>query len=1785
MNRIYRTVWNAARGQWQVAPENVKRHSKSSARRSHTVGAVASLAVGSILLLPLSALASSLPSGGEIRAGNGDIKQSGNEMRINQDSDRMAIDWDDFSVDEGSRVAFNQPGGDAAALNRVTGDQLSQIRGAIEANGQVFLVNPNGIVFGDTAQVDVGGLVASTLDISPDDFMAGDFTFEGDSSSAIINQGNIRAGDEGYVALIAAEIINEGNIKAPRGDVMMGAGSRVTLDMGGPIKIEVEEALLDTYIEQGGAIQADGGRVYLTAKAAGDLAASVINHTGTTQARTLAENEQGEIWLMGDMDNGETQVAGTLDASAPSSLNSSGGDGGFVETSAAKVSIMDEATVTTRADEGQTGEWLIDPYDFTIADSGGDLTGAALSSALGNNDVTIETTDSDVSCTNATCGSGNDSGNGDIFVDDTVTWDINTLTLSAYRNIEINREMTAASGGGLALAYGQGATDGIIDGTEATYAVNAPVNLPADGSFSTKLGSNGTRVDYTIITELGDAGSGTGTDLQGIKGDLSGDYVLGANIDAGGTSGWNGGEGFEPIGNDDNNFEGTFDGLGHTISDLTMARPLSYYQGLFGYISGAVIRNAGLEGGRVEGDLYVGGLVGLSDSNSTVSNSYVTSDVIGYGTVGGLVGRNQGSSLISNSYSAANVEGEGGDIGGLVGYNRDSTVGDSYATGSVKGGQSVGGLVGYNRDADVRNTYATGLVNEGNADDYVGGLIGLNDGGGVHDSFWDTETTGQSGSDGGTGLPTSEMRDAATYTDAGWSGDYWSFPQGGGSAVEGYEVGDGLPYLTGVTRKKDINSETLFEGGWGGLTAGEQSGADGSAYIITDWNQLQNINQVVDDGYDFVLANDLDSSSTGYADQVDSGGTLANAGEGWKPIGDSDNRFNGEFDGNDNIISDLVIDRPSSMYQGLFGRTDGATIRNVGLEGGSVQGYYFVGGLVGFSDANSTVSNSYTTVSVKGDNYVGGLVGKNEDSSSINNSYTTGSAKGNNYVGGLLGINNNSTVSNSYATGPVNNGASGTNVGGLVGNDTGSGVINSFWDTETTGQDSSAGGTGLSTAEMQNPFTFIDHGWDFADVWGKSRVGNNDGYMVFKAMDETAYNHYVRLDDTDISKTYGASDSNLDGIGLDGPGSDYVALQFNNAQDAGTYTYDESGVLIFQFNSGSEEDYYVDYGSGEITIDPRSLTVTAGDDSKTYDGQAYSGGGNGVSYDGFADGEDENDLGGSVSYTGNAQGATDAGSYAITPEGLSANNYDIDYVDGLLTIGKAEATVTANSDTVTYDGTEQNVTGFTASGLVNDEDEAVLENVTTSGGRGTNAGSYSHTADGTDQNYNLTFVDGTLTIDPRAITVAADDRNKTYGEDDPTLTWQVSDGSLVGDDTLTVDLTRETGEEVGNYDISATDLANGNYSITAQDGTFTIDPRAITVAADDRNKTYGEDDPTLTWQVSDGSLVGDDTLTVDLTRETGEEVGNYDISATDLANGNYSITAQDGTFTIDPRAITVAADDRNKTYGEDDPTLTWQVSDGNLVGDDTLTGDLTREDGEDVGNYAISAADLSNGNYAITAQDGTLTIDPRAITVAADDRNKTYGEDDPTLTWQVSDGNLVGDDTLTGDLTREAGEDVGNYAISAADLSNGNYVVTAQDGVLTIDPRAITVNADDQRKIYGMGDPELTWQVTEGNLIGDDTLSGDVTRATGESAGNYTISPTDLANSNYIVTSQNGTLTIDQGTNIDAAVNQALKYASPTDEEDRLRRANGLPQGLSPSMPPAGIEIVAGGINTSIDNE
>src|SRR5438067_10735578 len=161
-----------------------------------------------------------LPTGGRVIAGQATIGQSGAAMQIQQGSARAALDWNTFNIGSQASVTFNQPSASAIALNRVLGANGSEIYGRLTANGQVFLINPNGILFGRGAEVDVGGLVASTLGMSPDDFMSGRYLLRGDGArGSIVNQGTIRAAPRGYVALVAPRVQNDGTIEAQQGSV------------------------------------------------------------------------------------------------------------------------------------------------------------------------------------------------------------------------------------------------------------------------------------------------------------------------------------------------------------------------------------------------------------------------------------------------------------------------------------------------------------------------------------------------------------------------------------------------------------------------------------------------------------------------------------------------------------------------------------------------------------------------------------------------------------------------------------------------------------------------------------------------------------------------------------------------------------------------------------------------------------------------------------------------------------------------------------------------------------------------------------------------------------------------------------------------------------------------------------------------------------------------------------------------------------------------------------------------------------------------------------------------------------------------------------------------------------------------------------------------------------------------------------------------------------------------------------------------------------------------------
>ena len=283
-------------------------------------------------LIPVAGLAGPLPQGGNITGGQGSISQSGSQMTIHQTSQTFSVDWQSFSVGAGNGVHFVQPSSGASVLNRVLGGNPTEILGNISANGRVFLVNPAGITFAAGSSVNVGSLVASTLDISPGKFHSSEFVFEGDSRSAVTNLGTLQAATGGSVALIAAKIENQGQISAERGSVAMGAGSRVRLSFGGLASLEVEAAAVDAAIEQSGGVRADGGSVLLTARAANNLASAVVNHTGVIEARTLSVDAKGSIILDGG--DGSVVAIGRTDASGSAFV-----DGGSVAISGGFTSL------------------------------------------------------------------------------------------------------------------------------------------------------------------------------------------------------------------------------------------------------------------------------------------------------------------------------------------------------------------------------------------------------------------------------------------------------------------------------------------------------------------------------------------------------------------------------------------------------------------------------------------------------------------------------------------------------------------------------------------------------------------------------------------------------------------------------------------------------------------------------------------------------------------------------------------------------------------------------------------------------------------------------------------------------------------------------------------------------------------------------------------------------------------------------------------------------------------------------------------------------------------------------------------------------------------------------------------------------------------------------------------------------------------------------------------------------------------------------------------------------
>ncbi|WP_421954681.1 YDG domain-containing protein [Polaromonas sp.] len=1759
MNRIYRLVWNAALNVWVAVAENAKGRGKGRSVRGSVVGpggwtdsfsfhARCCAALGLIASLALVATQQAHAAdaaNASVSVGTASLATVGNTTTINQGSQRVAIDWTSLSTRTNEALVFNQPNASAIALNRITGSSPSELLGSLTANGQVFILNPNGVLFGAGSQVNVGGLVASTLSMSNADFMAGNHIFSNNGSSgSVVNQGTMTAASGGYLALLAPEVRNEGVMTASLGTALLAAGNKVTLnlDNGSLLGYSIDKGAINALAENKQLIRADGGQVLLSAKAMDSLTSATVNNTGVIEAKTIL-NKAGRILLMGDMSYGTVNVAGTLDASAPN-----GGDGGFIETSAAHVKVADSAVVTTRAAGnlgGQSGNWLIDPTDFTIAATGGDMTGAALSTQLANNGaVTILNTQ----------GAGGTAG--DINVNDAVSWSTNSvLTLTAGRDININRAITATgASGGLVLNYG------------GDYKVKAPITL--SGGNAT-LAINGT--GYTLVHSMAalDAIDSTG---------LGGNYALAQDLDAGGTT--------YTSALVSGAFSGTFAGLGHTISKLTINAGSSANVGLFGSTAAnGVLRDIGLVGGSVIGSSTVGGLVG--SNAGSISNAYTTGSVSGLRNVGGLAGSNAGN--ISGSYATGAVTGidtgqpiDGLGVGGLVGGNSGS-ISNAYATGSVSGRTNVGGLAGGN-GGSISNAYATGSVSGGTD---VGGLVGLNAG-----------SIGNSYASGAV---------AATVN---YAGGLVGENSGNASISGSYAMGtvSSVLYAGGLVGWNSANIDKAYATGSvsgspaGGL-AGLNSGSISNAYATGGVSGTGTVGGLV--GWN---AGSISNSYAGgsVATTTNNAGGLVGYNFGGSSI--SNAYATGNVSGVDYV-------------GGLVGINSLATISNANASG-SVSGRNYVGGLAG-NNAQGTINNANASGSVTGNDSVGGLVGAN-DTGYIANGFATGRVSGISNVGGMAGYvgGMQSFVSGYW---DINSTGQTRSHGGYGGGITpisptaGASVYSHNRYTNLGTWSETASGSGIWVATDTNtggmawvmiegstrPFLYSEYSTNIqnahqlqlmaldtsagytlaANISAGETSSGNAGGMWGTAGFVPVGNSTVAFTGSLDGQSHSISDLNINR-----PGTDYVGLF---GRTGSTSVISNLGLAGGSVSGANHVGGLVGENGGSISNSYASAAVAgssrvgglAGDNLGSIAGSYASGvvsatGGYAGGLVGYNDAGSINGsyAGGSVNAGSNAgglvgfnstgtvgnsfwntmtsgQAGSDGGTGISTAQMLQAGTFSgagwsiaasggstavwriyEGYTAPLLRSFMGALTVTAGNVSKTYDGSTAINSNYILS--KSNADSSLILGTAASSTSSKNVGSYSIAVSGLysgQQGYDLSFVGGTATVTAATLTTGGTTAvSKTYdGTTAATLVDSLA--GVVSGDSVTLsqsgsfsDKNAAAGKTV-SYTSSITGSDAGNYVLASASGATAADITAATLTVSGgsaANKTY---DGTAAATVSGGTLSGmvlGDAVTLsqsgtfsDKNAATGKTVAiTNSLGGADA--GNYLVAGASTTADIAAATLTVnGTTAANKTYDGTAAAILSGSLGGLVTGDAVAlsqSGSFTDKNaatGKTV-SYTNSLSGADAGNYVLASGGGTTTanISQASLTISGiTASDKIYNASDAATvsTTGVAYGGLVAGDAVTvsatglfSDKNAGAGKTV-NLVSSYSGADIGNYAITGQaTTTASISQASLTVSTTDVVKTYDGGTTAAGVAViTGGALFGSDALSGGSFAFTDKNAG------------------------------------------------------------------------------------
>ena len=499
-------------------------------------------------------------------------------------------------------------------------------------------------------------------------------------------------------------------------------------------------------------------------------------------------------------------------------------------------------------------------------------------------------------------------------------------------------------------------------------------------------------------------------------------------------------------------------------------------------------------------------------------------------------------------------------------------------------------------------------------------------------------------------------------------------------------------------------------------------------------------------------------------------------------------------------------------------------------------------------------------------------------------------------------------------------------------------------------------------------------------------------------------------------------------------------------------------------------------GTTEVTfqIVPRPVMVQAPSVEKTY-------------------GEDDPDLvptidgllkGDEIAYDVMREPGESIGEYEVSVRGEELQgNYRVSFASGTLTIQRRKATVTADRVTKAYGDDDPELTA-TVEGVLEGD---VLE-YTLSREAGESLGAYPVAVTGKEAqgNYIVSYAEGELVVEPRLVKVTVLDATKKYGEPDPTFEVK-AEGLLAGDTVSWEEPTREAGEDTGTYEVVASgEGLQGNYRVTYVLGTLTIVGTSLSGAdvAAVADMTYEgtavEPKPEVT--LNGRTLV----LGTDYTLSYRDNVDAGEATLVVSGVGNFEGTVE-STFKILPRDVTVAAGKHRKQYGEPDPA--FDATEEGLLGEDSLAYEMSREEGEGVGTYAVTPhGEELQGNYCVSFEPGELTIEPRSATVRVNAATKQYGADDPAFT--AEEEGVLGEDSLSYAVSRQPGEDVGTYRIDAVgEELQGNYRVSFEPGELTIRKASIasaTVSKiEEQAYSSGGVKPNPTVQLHGKTLIKD----------------------------------------------------------------------------------------------------